>query len=354
MTWQQKSAAVEECTVDSADEFISLLRRSNDEWWETGRCAWVFRGQADSEWPILPTAWRSGNQIIKGAREVMARRLETCTDPQTLRWNTGSWISGEAIFGPNDRAVAHRLAIEAAAEALLIYDFALSADRHGIDLPISGELPQDPADEGWVHAPTEPILADELLRWSQLPQLLALAQHYGIPTRLVDWTMDPIAAAFFAVTDAAVPKNGGVAVYALNVDRSRTVRGPAARFPEIFANAGPDHDGIDISPSIRVVRPARVANPNMTAQAGLFTCIEASGVDYMRREGRRPGLQEFLDEAAPDAVVLRRIVLPAAHAPSVAELLRREQVTISRLMPSLENVADDVLTTWSSPATEAV
>ena len=107
-----------------------------------------------------------------------------------------------------------------------------------------------------------PFLIDELSRF----ELLALAQHHGAPTRLVDWSTTPLVAGWFAVRP--YPEDGDAQIYALDVTRSDleildTKSGQTAGGTKV-------DDPIALRKGLYLIETAQVSR-RITTQRGIFT-----------------------------------------------------------------------------------
>ncbi|HEX8142627.1 MAG TPA: FRG domain-containing protein [Pyrinomonadaceae bacterium] len=145
--------------------------------------------------------------------------------------------------------------------------------------------------------------------WDDKVARLALAQHFGVPTRLLDWTESPYIAAFFAYAGIALNPNpeAQVAVWCLNT-RS-----------EIWSPES----------GVEVLDIPSFGNDRLRSQLGKFTLLKAPF----------DSLEEYVQKFEEDDGALTQFLLPSSDALVALADLDVMGINYPRLFSGLDGCA---------------
>lgn len=270
----------------------------------------IFRGHSNDEvYKLIPSSLRLENKIAL---------------LQQAKWNVDYYLARN--FPDNE---FHHTQIE----FRIIREFYRIANIRGLPVPQSKSIRDRLAMSLDHHSPLEFLMGDSHWVPDSLLEITALAQHYGLMTRLLDWTYDPFTAAFFAAHGEH--NSGNISIWCLNKEGLG-----------LF-------DGSATSSNLKLVTPPYSANPNLAAQSGVFThwpIMVKSEIDNDIQYVDRTPLDELIldyikhSRIKPDKPVLIKIKLPRDQVPLLRILLIEHGYGHSKLFPGYSGVADEIKT----------
>lgn len=166
-------------------------------------------------------------------------------------------------------------------------------------------------------------------------ETLFLARHYGLPTRLLDWTSNPLVALYFAAfydseTPAAEARDEAGAPAKLQLHGTVWAIQPREDICELDVfNEGREPLSI---PGIKLVFPFH-PTPRMTAQSGIFTLHGNPRVDVKQCAG------EHYRQRDLDILRLIRWKVESRAKTSIVLDLERLSINSRTLFPDLEGLA---------------
>lgn len=328
-----------EINCESAKEFLDLITP-----WSTSYklSDYVFRGHTDANFNLHPNILRKKNnpELMKIAKLY----LQKTKNHEPLK-----------KFGITNINYFH-----STLELTILRSFYKISNENGLYVPNS-ELMSLRKETGQYVSLTSLLKACGHSTWLNKDsiEIAALAQHYGLPTRLIDWSYNQYIASFFASNLSNKANNEKrISLWMLNYKKLN----------DVFSSPLSD---------VKIFSPHYQWNENARSQRGLFTYIESKHnkaeadlinefLEYYRTNGDFSNDSKFegiftdyktLDVALINALekynekrsvkntidnALIKITLPQSEALKVNKYLREMRVSESTIFPGYGGVVEDL------------
>lgn len=298
----------EEQRFDRMEDFLKAISYRGELYKLLEKGNHIYRGQASDKYELVPSALRHKSQEL--------------FDKVALQGSLNSEIEYNQILN----------------EYLTIKEFYKICDKESLAIPNIDRIRTTINDT----MDLDTMLSKEDWLPYDLWEIAALAQHYGLPTRLLDWSHDLYIALYFAIEnyldDRIVPDGTKyIVLWILNLPLLTPVHNSS--FP------------------LRIIQPTYHGNPNLAAQQGLFTMwqtkkevnlhpnggmyinvdkkIDRTPLDTLLREYTGNEIQTF-------GIEMKKILLPLEGINELYKFLSINGYTAARVYPGYYGAAKSI------------
>ena len=166
---------------------------------------------------------------------------------------------------------------------------------------------------------------------------LSIMRHYGLPTRLLDWTRSPLIAAYFATEKALTGEDADACIWILDPVALNEEEG----FQRYLYS-------VDSHTAIQMIRPAfkkeyKPENPNVENKILACYPIENDMRIYVQQSAFTLHNTDRKLEDIKLQHLLHRYIIPAECKSRIARELHLLGITISHIYPDAENIARELV-----------
>lgn len=348
---------INEIEIESYDELVNIICGKHEKNKIDLRENFVFRGLSNVKYELIPSSLRKDklnqleiDEIIEtdkkfwievSENEVKEKHLECYEDD--VDYKKRFYIQVDKYGNPtsNKNAKYHvaKNELQNEKEVYILQKFFNYADKCGLKVNANNFTRE------LIH-PLSPIRPELNEIFYDYPEIISLAQHYGLPTKALDWSYDYKVSLYFAVKDVLSNSNPqNCVLWALNY--------------KLFENKLTNNEYII---NLNLYRPEYNTNPNLTAQKGLFTFLNhyvgnyESPLDEIISEELKYDLSERIKgekynrhiitvppNLTPNDTILYKLIIPKELKAKILNELYLEGYSEEYLFPGYDGVSKHVI-----------